>query len=142
MTCPARTILVLTALLLQGCDNNKQHIEDVIKCGYAVQELGNDAAKENYKRNELAAFGGKMPVIDRYQLMRIHEQARQDAGLLSRSERAKLAQLIYEYNATACMAIHRQPPINQQQMNAMMGVETDRQHVSPLPITPLPAGDA
>lgn len=137
------TIVLGTGLvLLSGCDNNKHHIEQVLRCGYAVNEVGDDNARAQYHKNELTALGGKLPVIDRYALMRISQRARDASGVSSHSEKVRIAQLVYEYNATPCLALHRQPPISQQQMKKMMGENVQPQPAGPHLLLPPAGSDA
>ncbi|MBJ3816124.1 hypothetical protein F9C28_14595 [Shimwellia pseudoproteus] len=108
MNYPAVILCLSAGLLLSGCDSNKRHIEQVLRCGYAVDTLGDEAARTEYHRNERAALGGKLPVIDRYPLMRFGQYAREDRD-------STQALLVNEYNSRGCMALHHQPPIATQQ---------------------------
>ncbi|AFJ46912.1 hypothetical protein [Shimwellia blattae] len=100
-------LCILPGLLLWGCDNSQRHTEQVLRCGYAVDELGSPAARAAYHKNALSALGGRLPVIDRYALMR----QRSEQPRTSNAEAVRRASLVYEYNASTCRSLHRQPPL-------------------------------
>lgn len=43
-------IIVAGLFILQGCDSQETKVKKLLKCGLAVNEVGNSLAQENYKK--------------------------------------------------------------------------------------------
>lgn len=49
-------IIIAGLFILQGCDSQETKVKKLLKCGLAVNEIGNSLAQENYKKKRCHCY--------------------------------------------------------------------------------------
>ena len=102
-------ILVAMALTLLGCDSGEDKVKKFIKCGLAVKELGDEAARENFDKNKSNILDGKTPDLTSYDISRIGNEARDELGTYFPNKRERARRMIDEYEKDYCVDTHKVP---------------------------------
>lgn len=103
-------IIIAGVFVLQGCDSQEAKVKKLLKCGLAVNEIGNSLAQENYEKNGVTAiFGRSPPHISSYDMMRIGQDARDELWMNGRNRRGEAQRIIEEYEESYCVDIHQVP---------------------------------
>lgn len=113
----SKTLLVLTSvIMLQACDSAEDKTKKMFMCGIAVNELGNRTAKENFDKNRMVIFDGKVPDLSSYDVSRIAEEAREELGMHFPNHRENAKRLIDAYEENYCVDLHKVPQTEQMKL--------------------------
>ncbi|WP_312772933.1 hypothetical protein [Atlantibacter hermannii] len=106
----AKIVLLMTSVaMLQACDSMEDKVKKVLKCGLAVNELGNSTAKSNFNANRMTLFKGDAPHFSSAEIYRIDEEAREELGMDFPNHRENAKRLIEEYEEGYCVDLHKVP---------------------------------
>lgn len=112
-------VVCVSAPVLQGCDNQSRHVEELLRCNLAVETLGNSQAKRNFARNEVAVFGEKIPEINSRELLELDRHTREELNAPSQSASNTLVRMVATWNSSNCMALHQQEAISSEQLRRL-----------------------
>ena len=102
-------IIAFSLLLLQGCDTQETKVKKLLKCGLAVDELGNEHAQDNYKKNSMLFFGTTPPALSHNEMVKIGDKAREELWMDSRNSSGTVQKLLEVYGEKYCIELHQEP---------------------------------
>jgi len=102
-------LITLALLTLQGCDSGEDKVKKFIKCGLAVNELGDETARNNFDKNKSNILDGKAPDLTSYDIARIGSEARDELGTYFPNKRESARRMIDEYEKDYCADTHKVP---------------------------------
>lgn len=103
-------VVTIGCILLQGCDTQETKVVKYMKCRIAVDEIGDQQAKVNFRMNGVTSvFGDEIPKMSGYDSMRLQQEARDDLKMDVPNKRLSVENLIDEYEKSYCANIHQSP---------------------------------
>ncbi|GDM23868.1 hypothetical protein [Escherichia coli] len=103
-------LIALIVFLLEACNNQDSKVKKLLKCGISVEQLGNQKAKDNFKKYGVTSiFGNSPPNISSYDMMRLGEEARDELWMYGGNTRGQMERLIETYEEDYCVNIHKVP---------------------------------
>jgi hypothetical protein len=99
--------LLLVFFSLQGCDTQETKVKKLLKCGLAVDELGNEHAQDNYKKNSMLFFGTTPPALSHNEMVKIGDKAREELWMDSRNSRGTVQKLLEVYGENIALSCIR-----------------------------------